>query len=89
MLGDIKDKRVIVVKAILFVVIGLMAATLLWLDHPDWRTAGIIAVCVWAFCRAYYFAVYVITNYLDPEYRYSGLLSALRHLCCRPRRKAD
>ncbi len=30
---------------------------------------------VWAFCRAYYFAFYVIEHHVDPGYRFSGLIS--------------
>jgi len=79
-LEDIQSKRLIVIKAILFLVIGVLCAALLLLDRLDWQSALLLTVCVWAFCRAYYFAFYVITNYLDPAFKYSGLLSALRHL---------
>jgi hypothetical protein len=38
-----------------------------------------LVVAIWAFCRAYYFAFYVVEHYVDPTYRYSGLLSLVRH----------
>jgi hypothetical protein len=34
-------------------------------------------LAIWAFCRAYYFAFYVIENYIDPKFRFAGLLSVL------------
>jgi len=34
-----------------------------------------LALAVWAFCRAYYFAFYVIEHYADPGYRFAGLMS--------------
>jgi hypothetical protein len=34
---------------------------------------------VWAFCRFYYFAFYVIEHYVDASYRFSGLLSLLHY----------
>ena len=80
MLGDLQSKRLIVIKGILFVAIGILSGALLLIDRFDWRTVALLIVCVWAFCRAYYFAFYVITNYLDPEFQYSGILSAVRHL---------
>ena len=39
----------------------------------------LLAVAVWAFARAYYFAFYVIEHYVDPGYRFSGLISFLRY----------
>ena len=48
--------------------------------------AALLAVSVWAFCRAYYFAFYVIERYVDPTYRFSGLGSVPRCLL-RERRK--
>jgi hypothetical protein len=35
---------------------------------------------VWSFCRFYYFAFYVIEHYVDPSYRFSGLLSFALYL---------
>jgi len=80
MLGDIQSKRPIVIKGILFVAIGSLSAALLLIDRFEWRTAALLTVCVWAFCRAYYFVFYVITNYLDSGFKYSEIFSALRHL---------
>jgi hypothetical protein len=40
----------------------------------------LLIIAVWAFCRFYYFAFYVIEHYVDPSYRYSGLASFARYL---------
>jgi hypothetical protein len=68
------------VKAALFVVIGTVASTLILIQLPDWRIALLLILAIWAFCRAYYFAFYVIEKYIDPTYRFSGLFSAIRYL---------
>ena len=47
---------------------------------PTWRTAGLLVVAIWAFARAYYFAFYVIEKYVDPGYKFSGLISFMRYL---------
>jgi hypothetical protein len=39
------------------------------------KVALLLALTVWGFCRAYYFAFYVIEHYVDPGYRFSGLFS--------------
>jgi hypothetical protein len=44
------------------------------------KTALLLGITVWAFCRAYYFAFYVIERYVDPGYRFAGLLSLLRYI---------
>ena len=67
-------------KGILFLVIGLAAATLLVLELGTLRGALLLGLCIWAFCRAYYFAFYVIEKYVDSSYRFSGLISFLKYV---------
>ena len=40
-------------KGILFLLLGTAAAALLILDNPSWRTAGLLALAIWCFCRFY------------------------------------
>jgi hypothetical protein len=77
---DIKNPKMIWLKGGLFVLIGLAAAVLLLLETATLRAGLLLAVAVWAFCRAYYFAFYVIEHYVDPGYRFSGLISFFRYL---------
>lgn len=76
---DIKDTRLMWLKGILFLVLGAVSAALLFAGSPHWQTALLILVTVWAFCRAYYFAFYVIEHYVDPGFKFSGLGSFLRY----------
>ena len=76
---DLKNPRLIWLKGALLLAIGLAAAGLLVFETRSLRIALLLAVAVWAFCRAYYFAFYVIEKYVDPGYRFSGLLSFLRY----------
>ncbi|NTX40329.1 hypothetical protein HUA74_39755 [Myxococcus sp. CA051A] len=77
---DLQSHRWMWVKAILFVVIGLMSSALVLLQLPEWRVLLLLSLAIWAFCRAYYFAFYVIEKYIDPSFRFSGLGSVLRYL---------
>ena len=72
-------------KVVLFLVIGLAASILLLLEVRTVRGAVLLVLAVWAFCRVYYFAFYVIEKYVDPGYRFSGLLSFLRYWVHRKR----
>jgi hypothetical protein len=84
-MSDITDPRLIKFKGILFLLVGLLAAALLVLEHPTFKAGLLPVICVWCFCRFYYFAFYVIEHYVDPSYRFSGLWSFARYL--RQRRK--
>lgn len=63
--------------------VGVLAAGLLMAKTPDLQSAALLAISVWGFCRAYYFAFYVIEHYIDPGYRYAGLLSFVRYTLSR------
>lgn len=60
-------------KAGLFLLIGVVSAALLLVEFWSWRAALLLALCVWGFCRAYYFAFYVIERWVDPDFKFSGL----------------
>ena len=62
---NLTDPFWIKLKGFLFLVMGLLAAGLLLVDHPDFRTAVYLSIAIWCFCRFYYFAFYVITHYVD------------------------
>jgi len=76
---NLSDPRWIKAKGALFLVLGLATSALLILEHPSWRVIVLLALAVWSFCRAYYFAFYVIEHYVDPGFRFSGLLSFGRY----------
>lgn len=77
---ELQSHRWMWVKAILFVLIGLVASALILMELPDWRTLVLLILAIWASCRAYYFAFYVLEKYIDPSFRFSGLTSVLRYL---------
>ncbi len=82
---DLKNPKWMYAKAAMFVLIGAMAFALVLMEQPSLRTAAFLLLMIWAFCRAYYFAFYVIGKYIDPAYRFSGLVDFLKYL--RRRRK--
>ena len=86
---DLTDPRWIKLKGGLFLLAGLLAAALLVLENPTLQTAFLVAMAVWCFCRAYYFAFYVIEHYVDPTFHFSGLGSALRHLLRKTKRPPE
>ena len=55
------------------------------METPSVKVAVLLALMVWAFCRAYYFAFYVIGHYVDSSYKFSGRWSFARYLLLRKR----
>jgi hypothetical protein len=82
---ELKSSRWIVAKGLLFLILGLLCAALLALEYRSLRSAGLLVVAIWCFCRFYYFAFYVIERYVDPSYRFSGLVSFARYVFQRRR----
>ena len=83
---DLENFAAMWLKAILFLFIGIAASVLLLLELGTLRGAVLLALSVWAFCRAYYFAFYVIEKYVDPQFKFSGLIAFARYVL---RRKRD
>jgi hypothetical protein len=77
---DITNPKLLWTKGVLFLGLALGAAALLVIEAASLKVATLLAVSVWAFCRSYYFAFYVIERYVDPTYRFSGLTSVLRYV---------
>ena len=77
---DLKNLRLIKLKGVLFLLIGSVSAAMLLFEHASPRTALLLALVVWGFCRAYYFAFYVIEHYVDPTYKFSGLGAFVRYM---------
>jgi len=77
---DLTNPRLIKLKGVLFLCVGLAAAILLFLEHPSLRAVVLLAISIWSFCRFYYFAFYVIERYVDPSFRFSGLGSFFMYL---------
>ena len=79
MLGDIKSPKLLYLTGALMLLVGLMASAILLTLHCDWMTAVLLATAVWGFCRAYYFAFYVIEHYIDPGHKYAGLMDFVKY----------
>lgn len=77
---DLTSATLIKAKGILFLLLGLLSASLLFFGYPTPKTAVLLIIAIWSFCRFYYFAFYVIEHYVDPSYRFSGLLSFALYL---------
>ncbi len=79
-MADIQNPQLIYFKGFLFLATGLVSAALLLMLAPTWRIAVLLVICVWCFCRFYYFAFYVIQHYVDPGFRFAGLIDFVKYM---------
>jgi hypothetical protein len=72
---DLTNPKLIYTKGFLFLLLGLLASALLIVEQPTLKVVVLLAVAVWAFCRFYYFAFYVIQHYVDSNDKFASLWS--------------
>jgi hypothetical protein len=90
-MSDLKDPRLIYLKGLLFLVLGCLAAGLVVAERPTLKVTALLALAVWAFCRASYFVFYVIEHYVDSSFKFAGLSSFVAYLLRRspPQRESQ
>ena len=76
---NLTDKRWIILKGLLFLILALLAGILqLLAEFPLWQETLLLLICVWAACRFYYFLFHVLHAYIGlPS---TGLLDLLKQL---------
>ena len=84
---DIKNKDLIVFKGLLFLLLGIFASAILIAFVPRPDVIALLVISVWSFCRFYYFAFYVIENYVDGDHKFAGVYAALVYIAQRKWRK--
>ena len=77
---DITNPKLLWTKGVLFLLLAIAASALLLIEAASVKVAVLLAVAIWAFCRSYYFAFYVIERYVDPAYKFSGLASLVLYV---------
>ena len=86
---DLSSKGLIVTKGLVFLGLAVLTAGLLLLESPSLRVAVLLSVLVWSSCRFYYFVFYVLQHYVDPGFRYAGLLALLSQIRRSPSPRID
>ena len=79
-MADIRNRKLLYLKGGLFLLLGCLAGGLLLWEYCSWRTLLLLCLMIWGFCRAYYFAFYVIQHYVDDRYRFAGLWDFCKYL---------
>ena len=78
-MGDIKKVWLLYLKGFLLFLTGFISSLLLVLLNSNFKNIVLLLLAIWGFCRAYYFAFYVIQHYVDPNYKFSGLIDFAKY----------
>ena len=87
MKGDLRSRRLIVAKGVLFLLIGAMSALLIVWRSAEGQTAVLLLITVWGFCRFYYFLFHALESYVDSQLQWRGLTHLLSEVWKRFRRR--
>lgn len=87
-MSDLQSHRWIVAKGVLFLILALLSASMIFWESPTFRVAVLLAILAWASARFYYFLFYVLEQYVDPSLRYAGIIALLQTLMDRIRRRS-
>ena len=66
-LDDIKSPLLLWLKAGLFGLLAIVAAVTLIVADNRWSKVVLLAICIWAACRLYYFFFYVLDHYVGGD----------------------
>ena len=86
-MGDIKKVWLLYLKGFLLFLTGSISSLLLVLLNLNFKNIVLLLLAIWGFCRAYYFAFYVIQHYIDSTFRFSGLIDFAKYQMKRRNKK--
>ena len=86
---DLKSPKWIIFKGLLFLLLGVIASGFLLFLTARLDVLILLLISIWAFCRCYYFAFYVIQNYIDSNYKFDGLYSVVIYLLRRDKKRTN
>ena len=72
-MADLQNKKLIVLKGVLFAIILAFSLTAIVMLTRDWHIAALLVLVTWSAARLYYFVFYVLEKYVDPTLKYSGI----------------
>ena len=79
-MNDIKSKRLIVIKGLLFISIVFVSGIVIACYCPRIEVIALLLILIWASARSYYFLFYVLEKYVDPKLKYTGILDLIKKI---------
>ena len=73
-MGDLQNPKWMYRKGVLFLVLLCISIFIILLETRNWKIALLLGLIVWSAARLYYFLFYVIEKYVDPQYKFEGIV---------------
>lgn len=86
---DIKHPKLIYFKAFLFLLILILSTTLILVELNSLKMSLLLLLVIWSSARLYYFMFYVIENYVDPDYKFTGVGAFINYLISKKKEKRN
>jgi hypothetical protein len=77
---DLKNPKAMYLKGFLFLLIVMVSGAWLIFEPAIWKRILLVVLLIWSSARLYYFMFYVIENYIDSEFKFSGIFDFLKYL---------
>jgi len=74
------SNKLIYLKVVLFSLIFLISVTEILLETKNLKIGILLILITWSSARIYYFMFYVIENYIDTDYKFSGMIALIQYL---------
>ncbi len=70
-------------KGGLFSAILISSVFVILVEQFSWKLLVLLGLVIWSSARLYYLMFYVIEKYVDPTYKFSGIISFVKYLAKR------
>jgi hypothetical protein len=77
---DLKDSRLMYFKGFLFLAILISSVLVILIENFSWKVIILLGLVIWSSARLYYLMFYVIEKYVDPTYKFSGIIAFIKYL---------
>ncbi len=80
---NLRDSRLMYLKGVLFLAILISSVFVILVEQFSWKLLVLLGLVIWSSARLYYLMFYVIEKYVDPTYRFSGIISFVKYMAMR------
>jgi len=77
---NLRDSRLMYLKGFLFLAILSCSVFVILIEQFSWKLLVLLALVIWSSARLYYLMFYVIEKYVDPSYKFSGIISFIKYM---------
>jgi hypothetical protein len=86
---DLESHIWIHIKGWLFLALSFLACIAVLIQLPSLQNTFLLFLAMWGAARWYYYMFYVVSKYVDPSYRFAGLIDFMKYLASKRKSPRD